>query len=143
MLDYCKTVNFNRNARRLEAAQSAMFDSGTASSSNLPDEIDGDDRLGVSQRSTKTISKRSSHLNGEEAQYSVNESMFIEGGFGDDSQELSGAERMRRYSVIGNDHSFKQYTKNHDYNTIKYQETRKEGEDLDESVLEVCLKDLA
>ncbi len=85
MLDYCKTVNFNRNARRLEAAQSAMFDSGTASSSNLPDEIDGDDRLGVSQRSTKTISKRSSHLNGEEAQYSVNESMFIEGGFADES----------------------------------------------------------
>lgn len=59
-----------------------------------------------------------------------------------DSEDQNG-ERVRRYSVIGNDHAFKQYTKNHDYNTIKYQSTKAKGDDLDESILEVCLKDLA
>lgn len=50
VLDYCKTVNFNRNARRLEHAMGVQ-NQGSASSSNLPDEIDGDDRLGVISRS--------------------------------------------------------------------------------------------
>ena len=53
---------------------------------------------------------------------------------------------MRRYSVIGNDPSFKQYTKNHDYNTIKYQQQRRDSRAsaaLEQSVLSVSLKDLA
>ena len=50
MLDYCKTVNFNRNARRIEHAGSS-FDQGSLSTNNMPDEIDGDDRLGASRRS--------------------------------------------------------------------------------------------
>ena len=44
----------------------------------------------------------------EKKMYSVNESMFIEGGFGDGvgvgGGEMDGFERLRRYSVIGNDH---------------------------------------
>ena len=48
--------------------------------------------------------------------------MFIE----KDEEEGSGErDRMRRYSVIGNDPSFKQYTKNHDYDGIKYSAQRK------------------
>ena len=34
--------------------------------------------------------------------------------------------RHRRYSIIGNDPTFKQYTKNHDYDVIKYSEQRKD-----------------
>ena len=33
---------------------------------------------------------------------------------------MGGDEPLRRYSVIGNDPAFQQYTKNHDYSTIKY-----------------------
>ena len=50
VLDYCKTVNFNRNSRRIEHAGSS-FDQGVLTTSNMPDEIDGDDRLGASRRS--------------------------------------------------------------------------------------------
>ena len=48
VLDYCRTVNFNRNARRMDhiAEQSQL--SLTASAKMLPDEIDGDDRMGTS-----------------------------------------------------------------------------------------------
>ena len=47
VLDYCKTVNFNRNSRRMEH-QVGFFDQGSNNTSSIPDEIDGDDRLGVS-----------------------------------------------------------------------------------------------
>lgn len=57
----------------------------------------------------------------DEPSYSVDDSMFIEEGDEETLHHSAGEERMRRYSVIGNDPSFKQYTKNHDYNTIKYQ----------------------
>ena len=53
MLDYCKTVNFNRNSRRLEHA-AGLYDPGSSSTVNMPDEIDGDDRLGATQRSKFT-----------------------------------------------------------------------------------------
>ena len=53
VLDYCKTVNFNRNSRRTEYAE-GFYDQGAVSNStsNIPDEIDGDDRLGASRRNT-------------------------------------------------------------------------------------------
>ena len=44
--------------------------------------------------------------------------MFIEQE--DAAMENDSGIVMRRYSVIGNDPSFKQYTKNHDYNALKY-----------------------
>jgi len=44
VLDYCKTVNFNRNARRMEQVNNSNFDLGASSSKHLPDEIDGDER---------------------------------------------------------------------------------------------------
>ena len=75
MLDYCKTVNFNRNARRLEHA-SGHFDQGSLSTNNIPDEIDGDDRLGASRLSgLPSTSKLISSL--DEPTYSLDESMFI------------------------------------------------------------------
>ena len=53
----------------------------------------------------------------DEPSYSLDESMYIENV----REEFEGDDiRQRRYSVIGNDPSFKQYTKNHDYNTLKY-----------------------
>ena len=115
VLDYCKTVNFNRNARRLEHA-SGHYDQGSNSTSNIPDEIDGDDRLGASRFSgLPSTSKLISSM--DEPSYSLDESMYIENV----SEEFEGDDiRQRRYSVIGNDPSFKQYTKNHDYNTLKY-----------------------
>ena len=51
---------------------------------------------------------------------------------------------LRRYSVIGNDPSFKQYTKNHDYDTTHYEEKKKQQKTTQaENVLSVSLKDLA
>ena len=48
--------------------------------------------------------------------------MYIESGTanpnGSFADELASANMLRRYSVIGNDPSFKQYTKNHDYNNV-------------------------
>ena len=61
---------------------------------------------------------------------------------GEEEAEKSG-ERIRRYSVIGNDPSFKQYTKNHDYDVLKYQQHRKEEKVLEQNILSVSLKDLA
>ena len=46
VLDYCKTVNFNRNSKRTEHS----FEQEVLSTRNMPDEIDGDDRLGASRR---------------------------------------------------------------------------------------------
>lgn len=137
MLDYCKTVNFNRNARRLEHA-AGFLDQGSNSTSNMPDEIDGDDRLGASRiagiRSTSMLISTD-----QELKYSVDSSIYIEPGEFNESSD-----KIRRYSVIGNDPSFKQYTKNHDYDTTQYQEQRKkESESLNQSVLSVSLKDLA
>ena len=57
----------------------------------------------------------------------------------EDAQEI----RQRRYSVIGNDPSFKQYTKNHDYDELKYQHQKKETKVIEENILSVTLKDLA
>ena len=45
VLDYCKTVNFNRNAKRMEQAHGNINDTGVTSISRLPDEIDGDIRV--------------------------------------------------------------------------------------------------
>jgi len=46
---------------------------------------------------------------------------------------------VKRYSVIGNDQTFKQYTKNHAYDTMKF--TEKEKQEVTE-ILTVSLKDL-
>ena len=50
MLDYCKTVNFNRNAKRMEHAISNLRDTGISSIKQLPDEIDGDLRVSTNSR---------------------------------------------------------------------------------------------
>lgn len=75
VLDYCKTVNFNRNAKRLETA-SGLYDQGSASTKNMPDEIDGDDRLGASRiagiRSTSMLVSTD-----EEPKYSLDSSIYI------------------------------------------------------------------
>ena len=119
VLDYCKTVNFNRNAKRLEHA-TGFLDQGSKSTSNMPDEIDGDDRLGVSRRlGIRSSNRLASSL--EEPTYGLDDSMYIEAG-SEVSFTEDNFEKFRRYSVIGNDPSFKQYTKNHDYKTIKYQD---------------------
>ena len=84
----------------------------------MPDEIDGDDRLGVSRKFTQKLVSTV-----EEPAYSVDASMFIVDGADGDEEDYR-SERIKRYSVIGNDPSFKQYTKNHDYATIKYSQQR-------------------
>ena len=53
VLDFCRTVNFNRNARRMEQAHSNINDTGVSSTKHLPDEIDGDERFGGVRRSTE------------------------------------------------------------------------------------------
>ena len=82
----------------------------------------------------------------------MDQSMYIESGTanpnGSFADELASANMLRRYSVIGNDPSFKQYTKNHDYNNvIKQQEQAKKqamrNTSRSESFLQVSLKDLA
>jgi hypothetical protein len=45
----------------------------------------------------------------ESDQFAVDQSMFIEV----EDSELDNFEMIKRYSVIGNDPSFKSYTKNH------------------------------
>lgn len=82
----------------------------------MPDEIDGDDRLGASCRATAFSSK--SMAVSEEPSFSLDESMYI--GSDNAGEEDDDGKRLRRYSVIGNDPSFKQYTKNHDYDELKY-----------------------
>ena len=44
--------------------------------------------------------------------------------------------------MIGNDQTFKSYTKNHQYESVKYIESRKKQIQLEQSVLSVHLKDL-
>ena len=51
--------------------------------------------------------------------------MYIENDAFDEEGKNAEAIKVRRYSVIGNNPSFKQYTKNHDYNSIRYQQQRK------------------
>ena len=51
VLDYCKTVNFNRNSRTIQHS-GGYYNQGSNSTSNIPDEIDGDDRLGASRLTT-------------------------------------------------------------------------------------------
>ena len=72
----------------------------------MPDEIDGDDRLGVSRRTGITLSNRLIASVGEPT-YSMDESMFIESDAPEEGNEEGKKQRLRRYSVIGNDPSFK------------------------------------
>ena len=78
----------------------------------------------------------------------MDDSMYIEDihdplSIGASSLSDAQQERLKRYSVIGNDPSFKQYTKNHDYDAIKYQSSqRKEKGQVEENILTVTLKDL-
>ena len=51
-----------------------MFDQGSSSTSNMPDEIDGDDRLGVSQKSGRT---RLQSTASEETDFDLSSSMYI------------------------------------------------------------------
>ena len=143
VLDYCKTVNFNRNAKRLEHA-SGMYDQGANSTKNMPDEIDGDDRLGVSRSLKSSSFQKLLSSAASDPNYSAEDSMYIEEDAYDEEGKAVDPAKLRRYSVIGNNPAFKQYTKNHDYNSIRYQQQRKEREvmDEDESILTVSLKDL-
>lgn len=91
----------------------------------MPDEIDGDDRLGISRSSFHrkrpdahnfSLTESTEHEWDPNAQRDdMNQSVYISKQEGDSDGLL-----MRRYSVIGNDPAFKQYTKNHDYDTLKY-----------------------
>ena len=118
-----------------------VFDQGALSVYTMPDEIDGDDRLGVTRR-TGLLFNSKLVSNGSDACYSLDESMFIDAATSYDdfklltsnpkstkSSQMSNTtnassddsnQRHRRYSIIGNDPSFKQYTKNHDYDNMKY-----------------------
>ena len=80
-----------------------FFDQGSSSTNQIPDEIDGDDRLGVGRR-TGVSSNSKLVSNAEEPTYGLDESMFIEN---DDEEGDGEKDRLRRYSVIGNDPSFK------------------------------------
>lgn len=112
MLDYCRTVNFNRNARRMDHITEQSQYSATSSVVMLPDEIDGDDRMGTSSvRSSMQVDQ----------DFSVEHSMYIETT--DSIDNLADKLRhVKRYSVIGNDQTFKQYTKNHAYENMNFAE---------------------
>ena len=89
-----------------------------SNTSMLPDEIDGDDRMGTSG----TFKSKMTHLEN----FSVDQSMYIANTDVTDLDKLAAKKNlMKRYSVIGNDQTFKQYTKNHAYDTIKFPENVK------------------
>ena len=71
----------------------------------------------------------------EPDEFAVDQSMFIEV----DDSVLEHHEKIKRYSVIGNDPSFKSYTKNHAFYDVPLVT---EPENVKQSVLEVSLKDL-
>ena len=54
-----------------------VFDQGAQSVSTMPDEIDGDDRLGVTRR-TGLLFNSKLVSNGTEPSYSLDESMFVD-----------------------------------------------------------------
>lgn len=83
MLDYCKTVNFNRAA----PLPSVMEETH---------ELDGDACLAV-------VNPK------KEEKPDLDESMFMNDVL--ENYDLS----IRRYSVVGNDSSFKAYTRNNSY----------------------------
>ena len=115
-----------------------MFDQGAQNVGSMADEIDGDDRLGLTRRTGLLFNSKLVSVAAEPT-YNINDSMFIEAamsyeelyskeqqldeslGVGRNAQERDTT-RHRRYSIIGNDPTFKQYTKNHDYDVIKYSE---------------------
>jgi len=98
----------------------------------MPDEIDGDDRLGVTRRTGLLFnSKLAVSTSASEGNYGLNESMYVDAAMSyDDLKQVqsaaqlvatsssgksqkselvvNGACRHRRYSIIGNDPSFKQ-----------------------------------
>lgn len=110
----------------------AVSNTSMNSSRFLPDEIDGDERGSVlikqNPLTLKTIQ--------EEDAFAVDQSMYIEDmdemGFDDPTQ-------IKRYSVLNNDPSFKQYTKNHEFYDLN---PVAEIEKVKHSVLYVNLKDL-
>ena len=77
-MDYSQNANFQRNQKRLEHATGA-FDQGAQDVGTIADEIDGDDRLGVTRRTgmlfnTKLVSNGAA----TKPNFNLNESMFIE-----------------------------------------------------------------
>ena len=73
--------------------------------------------------------------------FAVDHSMYLETIDEEDMDKVAKKHQlMKRYSVLGNDQTFKQYTKNHAYDTIKFEEKDKKKEQKD--VLTVVLKDL-
>jgi hypothetical protein len=77
VLDYCKTVNFNRNARRMQFIHNLNVLHKPASSQHLPDEIDGDERGTVLVQKTNHVATRAEAPDA----FAVDQSMFIEEGF--------------------------------------------------------------
>ena len=57
-----------------------VFDQGAQSVTTMPDEIDGDDRMGVTRRTGLLFNNKLVSKNGTEPSYSLNESMFIDAG---------------------------------------------------------------
>jgi len=63
VLDYCKTVNFNRNARRMQMISEGFTAVNPASSQYIPDEIDGDERgTMLFQKESSTVSSRNQSI---------------------------------------------------------------------------------
>jgi len=80
VLDYCKTVNFNRNARRMEFIMNKnndYFDGVFDSSQNLPDEIDDDERGSIFAE-RRTFVSRGGVESERSDSFAVDQSMFIE-----------------------------------------------------------------
>ena len=93
VLDLCRTVNFNRNARRMEQANSNLRDQGVSSIKQLPDEIDGDERVSSSRRSS-IVNASIDSAN----PFNLDRSQFI-----DQQMQMEKQDPMKRYSIVGND----------------------------------------
>lgn len=111
-LDYCRTVNFNRNFRQSKIL--ASEDDGALK--EVPEEIDGDEKILNSGSQVR--------------QFELNQSMFIN----------EGTDKVKRYSIVANDSSFKAYTKDNTYDTNLFLNRQSEN---NKGLLTVTLKDLA
>jgi hypothetical protein len=101
VLDFAKVVNFSRNTRRLQYIANS-FEFSINNVNQIPDEIDGDERgSDLIEREPITIYNRRTKPSQQAA---VDESMFIDNN--------DAKTRIKRYSVVSNDPTYKSYTKN-------------------------------
>ena len=101
VLDYAKVVHFGRNTRRLHYIANS-FEYSITNVNQIPDEIDGDERgSDLVEREPITVYNRRTK---QSQQAAVDESMFIDNN--------DAKTRIKRYSVVANDPTYKSYTKN-------------------------------